>query len=112
MPSCPTGTTRPPRTSPLPFVLGIILVLVAAAAAAYHYRERLGLAELLTPAEIWWEARVTTEPPGVEIVLELARLLAADDQGHEAVLLFDGLVERTSGLPPSSSTHSTWRQTR
>jgi len=70
----PPPATRPPRTSPLPFVLGIILVLVAAAAAAYHYRERLGLAELLTPAEIWWEARVTTEPPGVEIVLDGAPL--------------------------------------
>jgi tetratricopeptide (TPR) repeat protein len=32
-----------------------------------------------------------------EIVLELARLLAADDQGSEATLLFEGLVERARG---------------
>jgi tetratricopeptide (TPR) repeat protein len=37
------------------------------------------------------------EPWEFEIVLELARLLAADDQGHEADLLFDGLVERSQG---------------
>jgi serine/threonine protein kinase len=66
----PPRATRPPRTSALPFVLGIILVLVAASAAAYHYRERLGLTDLLKPAEVWWEARVTSEPPGVEILLD------------------------------------------
>ncbi|MBW2267404.1 MAG: hypothetical protein JRH16_02415 [Deltaproteobacteria bacterium] len=32
-----------------------------------------------------------------EIVLELARLLTTDDQGHEAALLFDGLGERYPG---------------
>jgi tetratricopeptide (TPR) repeat protein len=32
-----------------------------------------------------------------EIVLELARLLASDDQGLEAAMLLDGLVERSRG---------------
>lgn len=32
-----------------------------------------------------------------EIVLELGKLLAADEQGHEASMLFDGLVERSRG---------------
>lgn len=37
------------------------------------------------------------DPWDFEIVLELGKLLSADDQDHEATLLFEGLVSRTGG---------------
>ncbi|MCP3980484.1 MAG: serine/threonine protein kinase [bacterium] len=68
--------SRPKRGSPMPYIVGIVLLLVAAAVAGYVYREELGLfgpsgpSEPSEAAEVWAEATVRTEPAGVPVLLD------------------------------------------
>jgi len=48
----------------------MVLLLVAGAAGYCYFGERLGLPPIGAPAEVWWETRVSTEPPGGEVTLD------------------------------------------
>jgi hypothetical protein len=62
--------SRPRRSSLRPWLLATVLVVVAAAGGYYYFGEQLGLPRLGASAEVWWETRVVTEPPGVELSLD------------------------------------------
>lgn len=65
---------RPPRTSPVPFVVVLVLALAGSGLGAYYFRERLGLEEWLRPREVLWQATVRTEPAGLPILIDGAPL--------------------------------------
>jgi hypothetical protein len=67
----PAHASRPRRSSIRPFLLAAVLLVTVLAAVAYQFRDRLGL---FTVEEVWWEARVRVEPPGVEVLLDGAPL--------------------------------------
>jgi hypothetical protein len=58
----PTEKQQPRRSSARPFVLGILLLLVVAIAGGYHFRDELGITEMLRRAPIVYEATVRVEP--------------------------------------------------
>jgi hypothetical protein len=58
----PTPKKPPRRSSARPFVLGIVLLLVAAIAGGYHFRDELGITEMLRRAPIVYETTVRVEP--------------------------------------------------
>jgi hypothetical protein len=62
--------SRPRRSSLRPWLLAAVLVVVTGAGGYYYFGEQLGLPRLGAPAEVWWETRVVTEPPGVELSLD------------------------------------------
>jgi serine/threonine-protein kinase len=65
---------RPARTSARPFVLGA--ALIAAAAGLLLWRGLSGVDR--TPPVVWWDARVSTQPPGVGVLLDGVPLAAGD----------------------------------
>jgi hypothetical protein len=66
----PPAAVRPPRSSPLPWVLGVLALIAVGAGGAFLFRERLGFPRRSAPAEVWWETRVRTEPPGLPVRLD------------------------------------------
>ena len=58
-------------------VLAGIVLLTLAALAVYALRGPLGLADSDVP-EVWWEAQVRTEPPGLEVSLDGVPLEAGE----------------------------------
>jgi hypothetical protein len=64
----PTETKPPRRSSARPFVLGILLLLVAAIAGGYHFRDELGITEMLRRAPIVYEATVRAEPADATVL--------------------------------------------
>jgi hypothetical protein len=85
----PALETARRRSSARPFVLAALLLVVAGAAAAYHFREELGITLPGQPREVWWEAAVRTEPPGLPVTLD----------GEPLDPAASGLV-RYAGAPP------------
>jgi len=66
----PSTRETPRRSSPMPYIIGAILLVALLAGAGYVFRDRLGIDFGMTPAEVLWETRVVTEPQGLTVLLD------------------------------------------
>jgi hypothetical protein len=88
----PTEKKPPRRSSARPFVLGIVLLLIAAIAGGYHFRDELGITEMMRREPIVYEATVRVEPAEATVAFNgepldpaaggLIRFGAEDPPGH------------------------------
>jgi serine/threonine-protein kinase len=102
--AAPTERSRPPRTSVLPWVIGIVIVVAGLAGAGYYFREELGLFPEGPAPVTWLETRVRAEP--AEAVLELDGVPLDPQDG--------GLVRFRLDAPPVTvtATHACRRAER
>jgi hypothetical protein len=79
VPDLPPPPATLPRSSPLPFVVGLVVLIVLVGAGAYYFRDSLGLVGWFggqdgsagAPAAIAWApTRIRTEPPGLPVSLD------------------------------------------
>ena len=86
----PTPKKPPRRSSARPFVLGIVLLLIAAVAGAYHFRDELGITEMLRPTPIVYQTTVRVEPAEATVLFN----------GEPLDLAAGGLIEFGAEDPP------------
>ena len=66
----PPPSPAPPKSSAAPYVVTALVLILLGGGAAYYFRDQLGLAHFFEPAEVFWETRVVTEPPGLPLQLD------------------------------------------